>query len=68
MKKLLPIKLTMYLLAALFFHHAPEAGRQSSRRRTKSSDDNDSGSHSHPSPPVYTIPPENQANPFASSG
>ena len=53
------------LLAALFFHHSPEAERQSSHRRTKSSDEGDRRSHSHPSP-VYTIPPENQANPFAS--
>ncbi len=55
------------LLAALFFHRAPEAERQSSRRRTKNSGDGDSGSHSPPQPPVYTIPPENQTNPFASS-
>ena len=52
------------LLAAVFFHRAPEEERRSAHRRRESA--GDANGESNPVlPPSYTIPPENQANPFA---
>lgn len=52
-------------LAAVFFHRPLEEGRSPSRRRRQPSGDGEGGGKPTP-PPTYEIPPENQANPFAS--
>ena len=52
-------------LAALFFHRSPEEERQSSRHQRKAASGDGGSDNRSSSPPVYTIPPENQANPFA---
>ncbi|MFZ1640255.1 MAG: O-antigen ligase family protein [Candidatus Contendobacter sp.] len=52
------------LLAAVFFHRSLEEERQRSSRRRESSGDVNGGGKPGP-PPTSTIPPENQANPFA---
>jgi len=51
-------------LAAVFFHHSLEQERQRSSQRRESSGDNPGEGKSVP-PPSYTIPPENQVNPFS---
>ena len=48
------------LLAALFFHRSLEAERPSRRQRKAESGD---GGNER-AYPVYTVPPENQINPF----
>jgi O-antigen ligase len=53
-------------LAAVFFHRPPQEGRQPSRRRRQPSGDGEGAGKPAPPPPTYEIPPENQANPFAS--
>lgn len=52
------------LLAAVFFYHSAE-DRSSSHRPRQDSSDSGSENKLIP-PPVYAIPPENQANPFSS--
>jgi O-antigen ligase len=49
-------------LAAVFFHRAAEEEPAPSRRRKSSGDDEGT---EKPLPPLRTIPPENQINPFA---
>ena len=51
------------LLAALFFHRSLETERPSRRQRKAESGDGGNEHRSSPAP-VYTIPPENQTNPF----
>jgi O-antigen ligase len=50
-------------LAAVFFHPPPEERRPAHRRRESSGEAHGEGPPVLP--PSYTIPPENQANPFA---
>jgi O-antigen ligase len=51
------------LLAAVFFHRAPEERRSARRRQEPSGDANGAGKPVPP--PSYAVPPENQTNPFA---
>lgn len=54
------------LLAAVFFHRSLEEERHSSRQRPEKSDNEDRKPRPPTAPARPTIPPENQANPFAS--
>lgn len=52
------------LLVAIFFYRSPEEERKPSLHRRESSDER-GGTYESRLPTVYTVPPENQINPFA---